>query len=221
MPSSFRAAVTLPLVLALGFLGGCGGQGQAGASGMSDSALVREVASQLAGAGSPAYTATYRLAGGATARVVRSLAPDRIAYEFPGGRLISTPAAVTRCAANTCTATDASGAGVALPDGTGLVTDAQVVALLEAAAIDEHPEATQRDTTLAGRHATCLALAGVEAAEASSFDVCVTVEGTLASFRAVLDGDEVDVVLSEYTGEAEEGAFQIPAGARLIDRRDR
>ncbi|BAL85975.1 hypothetical protein AMIS_7550 [Actinoplanes missouriensis 431] len=221
MPSSFRAAVAPPLVLALGFLGGCGGLDQASASGVSDSDVVSEVASQLAGSGSPAYTATYRLAGGATARVVRSPAPERIAYEFPGGRLISTPAAVTHCAADTCTATDAAGADIALPEGTGLVTDTQVVALLEAAAVDENPEATQRDTTLAGRHATCLALTGVQAAETSSFDVCVTVEGTLASFRAVLDGDEVDVVLSEYTGEAEEGAFQIPSGARLIDRRGR
>jgi hypothetical protein len=201
-----------------GALTACGGLQQASASGVTPGALVSEVAARLATTG-PAYTATYRLAGGDTARVARSTAPDRIAYAFPGGRLIRTPAAVTSCAAGACTAGDPNSA-VGLPPGSGLVTDAQVIALLEAAAVDSYPDVTSRDTTLAGRNATCLALTGVPNADTSAFDVCVTVEGTLASFRATLDGDELDMVLTDYTSSTDETDFTVPPDTELTDRRD-
>ncbi|WP_433828454.1 hypothetical protein ACQP2E_03610 [Actinoplanes sp. CA-015351] len=218
MPASVRSTSVVVIGL-LGLLAGCGGLDQANAAGVTQGDLVSEVASQLATPG-PEHTATYRLAGGDTARVTRSLTPDRTAYAFPDGRLIRTPAAVTRCAGDVCTASDPDPAA-ALPAGTGLVTDAEVVALLEAAAVDAYPEVTQTDTTLAGRHATCLALTGVQAAEASSFDVCVTVGGMLASFRGRFDGTEVDVVLTEYADEADERDFQVPPGSELVDRRDK
>ncbi|WP_160165796.1 hypothetical protein [Actinoplanes sp. OR16] len=198
-------------------LAGCGGLEQANAAGVTPGDLVSEVATRL-GTPGPAGTATYRVAGGETAQVTRSLSPDRTAYDYPGGRLIRTSAAVTNCAADVCTATDPAD-GVTLPKESGLVTDAQVVALLEAAAIDSYPEVAQRDTTLAGRNATCLALTGVQSAEASAFDVCVTGEGTLASFRGTLGGAEVDVVLTDYATTAAERDFQVPSGARLVDRR--
>ncbi|WP_229072068.1 hypothetical protein [Actinoplanes sp. DH11] len=212
-----------PLVLTVAFLatmsgsGACSGLQQAHAAGDTHGDLVSEVAASLA-APNPAYTATYRLAGGDTARVTTGTAPDRTAYEYPGGRLIRTPSAVTRCARDVCTATDPDSAE-SLPPGAGLITDAQVVALLEAAAIDPDPEVTQRDTTLAGRHATCLTLTGVEGAEANAFDVCVTVGGVLAAFQGTIGGAQVDTVLAEFAEQADAGDFLVPAGAKLIDRR--
>ncbi|MEU4693365.1 hypothetical protein [Actinoplanes sp. NPDC023714] len=215
MPASRVNRRALAAILLIGVSSGCGGLDQANAAGVTPGDLVSEVATRLATPG-PAYTATYRVAGGDTAHVTRSLTPDRTAYDYPGGRLIRTPAAVTSCTPDVCTATD-PGDAVTLPETSGLVTDARVVALLEAAALDSYPEVTQRDTTLAGRNATCLAITGVERAEMSSFDVCVTVEGTLAGFR----GDGIDVVLTEYAPTAEERDFTVPPGARLVDRRSK
>jgi hypothetical protein len=218
--STPRGGKALKIALIAGIavlVAGCGGL--ANASGVTPGDLVAEVARRLGTVG-PAYTATYRVAGGDTAQVARSVTPDRTAYEFPGGRLIRTPAAVTSCTAKVCTADD-PGSAVELPAASGLVTDERVIELLEAAAIDSYPDVTQRDTTLAGRHATCLALTGVPSVDAPVFDVCVTVEGTLASFRGTLAGVDVDVVLTDYASQAEEHDFQVPPGTELVDHRGR
>jgi hypothetical protein len=90
-----------------------------------------------------------------------------------------------------------------------------VIRLLTDAALD--PEATiqQSDTTLAGHHATC-----VDVTRAGNrFDACVTSEGVLGSFAGTLDGKPAEVTLSRYTDTVESAAFDVPAGAGVVDRR--
>jgi hypothetical protein len=98
-----------------------------------------EAADRVAAADASTWTTTYRLADGATARVVRSQTPSRVAYAWPSGSLISTPDAVTRCAGSgdqtVCTATSPDGDD-AVPASTGLVTPAAILDMLQVAAID-------------------------------------------------------------------------------------
>jgi hypothetical protein len=204
---------------------GCSGLDQASAAGVDEQDLVAEVAAQMAGEAKLAYTASYRLTDGEIGRVARTTTPERVAYTYPGGRLIRTPEAVTRCAPTgaevACTATDPGPdpATNALPAGTGLVTPDDVRTMLDAAAIDPDVTVTQRDTTLAGRHASCLRVSGAQQSEAPEFEACVTVEGALARFAGTIDGKPAEVVLTDYAATPRERDFTLPPGATLTDHR--
>ncbi|PWK40821.1 hypothetical protein BC793_11850 [Actinoplanes xinjiangensis] len=195
----------------------CTGLDRASAAGLADEALVSEAADRIAAAGGLTWTTTYRLAGGATARVARSQTPARVAYTWPSGSLISTSEALIRCAGAgdeaVCTATSPGG-DESIPASTGLVTPAAILGMLEVAAVDPGTEVVPRETTIAGRYASCLRFDG-----GTGFEVCVTVEGTVAAFTGTVDGAQVEMLLTDYRVGSDETDFTVPPDARLDDRR--
>jgi hypothetical protein len=143
----------------------------AAAQGLSRNDLVAELAAQLAGSASLTYSATYQLAGGATATIAQAQRPLRTAYRYPGGEVLITAAATILCAKQVCTMTAPTPAPPAtvFADGlkAGLITATAVEDLLNAARIDPDLTVDQHDTTVAGRHATCVKLGNVDAADAT------------------------------------------------------
>ncbi|GIE79269.1 hypothetical protein Aph02nite_52190 [Actinoplanes philippinensis] len=209
------ARLAAVLVLALGGVTACTGLDQAGAAGIADEALVSEAADRVAAADALTWTTTYRLAGGATARVVRAQSPSRVAYSWPSGSLISTPDAVTRCDGSggkaVCTATSPD-ADQTIPASTGLITPSAILDMLEVAAIDPGVEVVPRETTIAGRYASCLKFG-------AGFEVCVTGEGTVAAFTGTVQGTPVEMLLTDYSSGTDEADFTVPPDAHLDDRR--
>jgi hypothetical protein len=192
--------------------------------------LVSDLANRLDRAGTLTYTAVYRLPQGATATISQAHDPARVAYGYPGGKLVLTPDATVDCrtqnAATTCTITapPVAGAepGAALIDGIavrGLIAPTMVIPLLTAAAMDGDALVTTHDTTLAGQNATCVTIKGVQNARASEFEVCVTMDGVLASFLGRVSGAQVDIHLDGYDGTVAPDAFDATAGAKIVDRR--
>lgn len=217
------AAATLLLT------GGCQSIADAGQT-IQPADLVNELASRLNGASALTYSADYQLVGGASARIVQAQDPQRTAYDYPGGKLIVTTDATTECDIGAtrpvCTLTTGPSPSTQpepelftdANDG-GLITPAVVISLLTATALDPAAVVAQNDTTIAGRHATCVQVSQVQGAAASRFDACVTTEGALGSFAGVVDGQAVEIAISRYSDTADETAFELPEGARSVDRR--
>jgi hypothetical protein len=161
------------LAVAVTLAAGCSDLGDpASAQSLTRNDLVAELAAQLASSASLTYVATYQLAGGATATITQAQDPLRAAYRYPGGEVLVTGAATTRCVKQTCTMTAPA---TPPPAGTfadarkaGLITPAAVEDLLNAARMDPDLTVAQHDTTAAGRHATCVKLGNVDAARAGS-----------------------------------------------------
>jgi hypothetical protein len=227
-PSRMLVASTIALLA----LAGCGDLEQAAASGNTRDDLAGDLATQLGGSASLSYSATYQLAGGKTATISQAQNPTRSAYVYPSGKLIVTPDETTRCAPAgktlTCTMTapeapasptspgvfaSAGKSGMALPD--------TVLELLNAASLDADKTVQQHDTTIAGHHATCVEMSGVDQAAASAFTVCITTEGVLGSFTGTLDGTAVDIAMTHYSDKIDAAAFEPPTGAKLVDHRER
>jgi hypothetical protein len=215
-------------LLALAALAGCGDLEQAAAAGSARDDLAGDLATQLGGSASLTYTATYQLAGGATATISQAQKPARLAYAYPGGRLIVLADTVTRCQGSTCTVTTAAAPASPAPPETlsataksGMVLPATVLGLLNAASLDTGKTVQQRDTTIAGHHASCAALSGVSGAESSAFTVCVTNEGLLGSFKGTIAGAAVDAAMTRYSEKTDPQAFQAPPKARIVDRREK
>ncbi|MDW5323272.1 hypothetical protein [Plantactinospora sp. KLBMP9567] len=192
--------------------------------------LVNDLAARLDRSNELTYSADYQLPGGRNASISQSQDPLRAAYTYPGGKLTVTADATTACDTSTkkptCTLTPPPPAN-AKPSVTifadmnkrGLVTPPVVVGLLTAAALDPDATIRQYDTTVAGRHATCVEVDQLSDAPAAGFDACITSEGALGSFTGTVDGTELEVALSRYRDAVESSAFELPAGAGLIDRR--
>lgn len=209
--TGLAASVTLLVV------GACSGIDSANAAGVTHDDLVSELAEELSAAATLSYTATYQLAGGDEAQITQSQKPARSAYTYPGGRLIRTPGITTRCQGLKCTETSPDPADTR---STGpLTTPETVLAMLNTAAVDPGATATQHDTTVAGHHATCLALTGVARTPTPDFTVCVTAEGALGSFTATIDGKQADLALTAYSDKPDATAFDLPASARVTDER--
>lgn len=194
IPNAFLAVATLLAGTA------CTNLDQASAAGVGPADAVAQIAGQIADSAALTHTATYRLGDGGTARIIQDA--SRTAYRWPGGLLIVTPEATTRCAA-TCV-TSAPGAAE-LPPSTGMITTGAVEAKLRAAAADPALAITERDTTIAGRHAACVTLTG-------AFEVCVTGDGTLAAFTGVLAGTKLDMTLTDLAATADDADFSPPPG---------
>jgi hypothetical protein len=212
-------------VAALLGLAGCGRLDEASAADLTRDDLVSALAAQLAGGSALSYTATYQVTGGDTATITRAQRPARTAYVYPGGRLIVTTTATIRCEGNdkapTCTQTAPDPAAATnLPRGS-LITPEAVLEMLNTAALDRAATATQHDTTIAGRHATCLGLRDVAGTEVPQFDVCITNEGALASFTATIDGRRTDLALTAYSDQVTGEAFTLPPTAKVTDKRPR
>jgi len=192
--------------------------------------LVNDLAARLDRSNELTYTADYQLPGGRTASISQSQNPVRAAYVYPGGKLTVTAEATTECDTSrkkpTCTLS-APPAPSTKPAITvfnqmnkhGLVTPPVVVGLLTAAALDPAAVIEQNDTTIAGRHATCVQVRELSNAAASSFDACITGEGVLGSFTGTVDGTELRVTMSRYRDAVENSVFELPPGAGVVDRR--
>lgn len=225
-----RRRVLPGLAAAVLLLAGCGDLDQAAsAQGLAGGDLVSELAAQLSASTTLTYTAGYQLAGGGTASVSQAQDPPRSAYAYPGGRVLITEQAVTECRGGrrpTCTLTAPPQAGATLPaavlagaERTGMVAPTTVLSLLNAAALDPDVILEPRDTTIAGHHATCLDLSGLDDDRTRAFTTCVTNDGVLGSFTGTLGGRPIDVAMTEFTSRVRGDAFQPPAGAAMVDRR--
>jgi hypothetical protein len=209
--------LTLAAAAVLFSVTACTDLDEASASSLTQDDLVSELSAQLSTGSTLTYGATYQLVGGATATVNRAQRPARTSYEYPGGRLIVTTTSTVRCTAEDCTQSDPSPTAAA--ELTELITPEAVVGMLNTAALDPDVTADQHDTTIAGRHATCLDLNNVDGTRARQFGVCVTNEGALGSFTATIGGTLVDLALTSYTDQADPAAFNPPKSARLTDKR--
>ncbi|GAA3911576.1 hypothetical protein Aau02nite_05120 [Amorphoplanes auranticolor] len=199
--------------------------------GLTRNDLVADLAAQMTSAADLTYEANYQLSGGEKATVAQTRKPARTAYVYPGGKVTVTADATTECRTaktTTCTltapATPASPAPATVFAGagqSGLIHPATVLALLNAAVLDNDVQVEQHDTTIAGRHATCVQLAGVDDAAARDFTTCITNEGVLGSFDGILGRTRVEVAMTHYSEEVEEAMFELPKSAKLVDRRGR
>ncbi|HEX8344211.1 MAG TPA: hypothetical protein VF657_05640 [Actinoplanes sp.] len=217
-------------VVLFGSAAGCADPDDAG-QGVTRDDLVTDLAVQLSRSTSLTYSATYQLAGGATATVVQAQQPARSALLYPGGRVTVTADATTECRTAgkglTCTMMPPASAGPApatlFTDAGrhGMVNPTAVLNLLNAAALDTDASVAQHDTTIAGRHATCVKVGDATDAPASRFQACITDEGVLGSFTGVVDGEDVDVAMTAFESTVDGAVFDPPPTATVIDRRRR
>jgi len=225
--SSRRRLAALALALCAA-MAGCADLDDPG-QGLTRNDLVADLAAQMTAAADLTYQASYQLAGGDKATVAQTRKPARTAYVYPGGKVTVTADATTECrTAKTTTCTMTAPATAASPppatvfevaSETGLVPPATVLALLNAAVLDPDVQVEQHDTTIAGRHATCVQLNGVDDAAARDFSTCITNEGVLGSFNGILNQTRVDVAMTHYSEQVEEAMFELPRAAKLVDRR--
>lgn len=226
---STRALVACATVGALLASAGCQTLTEAGqVIGRSD--LVNDLAARLDRSAELTYSIDYRLPESRSATIAQTPSPPRSAYLYPGGRLIITEEAITECRTRggreTCTINPPPSPGAApssryftAPTEHGLVTPTLVISLLTAAALDAEAIIEQHDTTIAGRHATCVKVRQVEKAPASNFDACITTEGVLGSFSGVVHGTMIDIAMSHYRDTVDPEIFEVPKSAEIVDRR--
>jgi hypothetical protein len=228
-PAWYVLAVLVASAVALA-AGGCGSIGDA--QQVIDRAhLVNDLASRLDHASEVTYTADYQLPGGDHATIAQAQRPVRAAYTFPGGKFATTRDATIDCraapgAATTCTLTappspitDAQTGLLSALHDRGLVPPTLVVSLLTAASLSTNAVIRQHDTTIAGEHATCVDVTGVENSPASQFSACITAAGVLGSFDGTVGGRSMAVSLIRYVSSVAEDAFDLPAGAKTVDQR--
>ena len=200
--------------------------------GLNRNDLMADLAAQMTAAADLTYEANYQLSGGEKATVAQTRKPARTVYVYPGGKITVTADATTECrtakATTTCTLTPPAAMASSPPatvfagaNETGLVTPATVLALLNAAVLDTDVVVDRHDTTIAGRHATCVQLSGVDDAAARDFTTCITNEGVLGSFSGILNQTRMDVAMTHYSEQVEEATFALPQSAKLVDRRGR
>lgn len=188
--------------------------------------LVNDLAARMDRSLEQTWAAEYQLAGGRSASIAQTAKPLQSSYTWPAGKITVTQQAVTRCASTAArtsctvsppvpTAGKPSVIVYAEARKHGLVTPPAVIRLLTDAAFDPAAEIEQSDTTLAGRHATC-----VDVTRAGErFTTCVTNEGVLGSFAGTLDGKPAELTITGYTDTVRAAAFDVPAGAGVVDRR--
>ncbi|BCJ64421.1 hypothetical protein [Polymorphospora rubra] len=215
-------------LVAVMLLSGCQTLGDAGQV-IDRAELVNDLASRLDRSTELTYSADYQLSGGQTASIVQAQKPVRAAYTYPGGKLTVTDEATVICVSEgelTCTITPPPSPS-AKPAITvfqnagnqGLVTPTLVINMLTTAALDADAIIEQTDTTIAGRHATCVKVGEVADTAAANFTACVTTEGVLGSFRGVVEGKPVELAMSRLRDAVDPTAFEVPAEATVVDQR--
>jgi hypothetical protein len=194
---------------------------EGGAPAIDRTDLVNDLAARLSQASGVDYAAQYQLAGGTSATITQTEEPPRTAYRWPGGALILTPDAMTKCSGTplTCNTTAPPGSAQAQPAPAellrrGLITPQRVSALLTAAVLDLGTDIQQRDSTIAGQPASCVDVAGERDGKAYDFDVCVVTDGVLGSFSGTVDGLEVEMTLTHYSRAIPADAFATTTPAR-------
>jgi hypothetical protein len=221
--------VALTALCAVAVLAGCGSIGDAQQV-IDRARLVNDLASRLDHASELTYTAEYQVPSGAHATIAQAQEPARVAYTYPGGKYATTKDATLDCQTTgtglTCTLTappapianSQTGLQSRMIDH-GLVPPTTVVGLLTAASLSSNAVIEQHDTTIAGEHATCVGVSGVENSDASQFDACITAAGVLGSFKGAISGKPMEVALIRYVPSVAENAFDPPADATTIDQR--
>lgn len=219
-----RAALSSVLVTLLTGVAACGAVNDA--QRVADrSSLVNDLANRLAQADTLTYTATYQLHDGSTGTLVQAQKPTRDSFSYPGGKLIVTPEWTADCqvgGSTTCAMSPPPSPATDVPETLlvkisqrGLIAPTEVVGLLGAAALDSDANIQQHDTTIAGEYATCVDVSGIDNAPAAQFSACITAAGLLASFAGAVDGQQVDIRLTQYLTTAAGDAFTVPAGAKI------
>jgi hypothetical protein len=227
-----RCAVLAALALVGPLAGaGCGPVGEAQQV-INRADLVNDLARRLNDASELTYTAEYQLASGETATIAQASRPTRSAYTYPGGKVVISTTATAECksqgSGTLCALTGAplstEGPPAVVLDAArahGLVYPTLAMGLLTTAALDKDAVIEQADATIAGQHATCVDVSQVENAAASAFKACITADGVLGSFSGDLGGQRVEVSLLSYANTAPATAFDLPAGAKIVDHRKR
>ncbi|SCL45857.1 hypothetical protein GA0070606_0875 [Micromonospora citrea] len=197
---------------------------------LGQAALADDLASLTDRTTELTYSADYLLAGGQAVTIAQTQDPARSTYTWPGGRLIVTWQATTHCetAAGRATCTlEAPPVPDVLNTNTpmtvlhaetkrrGLVAPLLVMQMLTDAALDSDVVFTRHSTTLAGHRATCFDVRR----SAGDFTACVTAQGALGSFTGQVDGKPVELTLTRYRETVDGTAFDLPAGAAVVDRR--
>lgn len=222
-------AATLAAACTVAALAGCGSIGDAQQV-IDRARLVNDLASRLDHASELTYTAEYQLPGGDHATIAQAQTPVRVAYTYPGGMYATTKEATIDCRpAGTALSCTLSAPPAPIADTEtglqdrmiehGLVPPTTVVGLLTAASLSSNAVIEQHDTTIAGEHATCVSVSGVENSEAAQFDACITATGVLGSFKGAISGKQTEVSLIRYVPSVAENAFDPPAGAKTVDER--
>jgi hypothetical protein len=200
---------------------------------MNRADLVDDLAARLDRAATELdYTAKYQLPGGKAATIAHARKPVRSAYAYPGGKVVISTTATAECTAGAgstrCTLTppplSTSGPPAGVLDAAkaqGLVDPTFVMRLLTTAALDHDARIEPSDTTIAGQHATCVDVSGVENGVPPAFGACITADGALGSFHGDLGGRPVELALSHYAQAADATEFDLPPGARITDQRPR
>jgi len=190
--------------------------------------LVDDMSKQLLRGAQLRYQADYQLAGGLRGTVGQQLSPAKTFYAYPGGLLIVSETERTTCdtaaARAKCEIRAKGGNGqaetFAAATRKGLVAAPVVSELLRVTI--EQPAAMVKghDTTVAGLPASCLEILNLTDAIASSFSVCVTADGVLASFSGLIDGVNVDQALEQLALRPPDPTlFVVPPHADVVDLR--
>lgn len=211
-------------------IGACDTLGDA-QQGIDRADLISDLSARLERAEDLTYTAEYQLAGGASATVAHARDPRRTAFTHPGGKLVIMPAAITDCrgaagAGASCTVVPAPSPNAETPvslldtvGAHGMITPQVVAGLLTATAVDSDAAVAQSDTTIAGQHATCIRVDGVDNARAPSYQVCVTADGVIGRFSGTVNGSDIEIAMTRYRDTVATDAFEPPPGAPVVDQR--
>jgi hypothetical protein len=202
-------------------LAGCGTAAGAEQS-FGDGELVNNIAAQLSGADSVAYTAVFSLENNTTVSIAHGIDPARTEYRFTGGLVLITPTGVTTCTttgAAVCRRTTAASPGAGLPprldsviQAGGLIRPETVIALLTQTSLNADALISEQDSTIAGDNATCVSISGVP--EPDSYTACVTASGLLGSFSGTAGTAIIDIELASFTMSVAPDAFDLPPGAK-------
>lgn len=186
------------------------------------SQLVSDLVDRLDAAEALTYTAEYELAGGAVVTVLHAQNPPRLAVVYGRQKILISTDGITTCGPvggrTRCTVSGPPAGGIALgwpaaATAAGLPDPSAVTDRLASASLDRNAVVDRRETTLIGRHASCVSITGLSTG--GPFHACVTSDGVLGSFSGMVDDRRVDLTLVRYSETVSAGAFDPPAGATV------
>lgn len=221
--SARRLPLLIPVLWAL-LLGACGG----GTAATDRTRMIEDLSEQLNRGSQHRYHADYLLADGVHGTISQQVKPLRTAFSYPGGRLVVSTVEQTSCITVVrparCQLRPTPDQAVALVSHNdlikhGLISTPVVVELLRITSRQPQASVRAHDTTVAGQQATCLEVSGLVDVNTAGFTACVTSDGILATFTGVVSGSPVDQALFRVYPQAPADAFEVPAGAEVVDHR--
>lgn len=82
---------------------------------------------------------------------------------------------------------------------------------------DSAAEVDYHDTRLAGELADCVEVEGAVDSPVSAYELCMTTNGVLASLSAVVDGEEIEVKLTNFSDSVDEQFFELAEATSAPD----